>query len=112
MIIAFPKARKRAKKDMKNATTEFERSVQNGRQVSPDTILYQVPKLLLLTSLYSIWVTACIEGVRQLCLWIYRGCRGPVAMPSHRIVCDVLWTIPVGENQGVRGRQVHYRQRI
>jgi DNA polymerase delta subunit 1 len=27
-------ARKRAKKDMKNAPTEFERAVQNGRQVS------------------------------------------------------------------------------
>ena len=31
-------ARKRAKKDMKNAPTEFEKAVQNGRQVSIDAI--------------------------------------------------------------------------
>jgi hypothetical protein len=31
-------ARKQAKKDMKNAGTEFEKSVQNGRQVSSNIL--------------------------------------------------------------------------
>lgn len=43
-------ARKRAKKDMKNAPTEFEKAVQNGRQVDFSTTCLGIADVSLTSS--------------------------------------------------------------
>jgi DNA polymerase delta subunit 1 len=87
-------ARKQAKKDMKNAPTEFERAVQNGRQVSK--WLNQFVLLALNYNTYNIpHITskACSQSIGKLCVWIHRSHGWPVALYPNCLLCHILWSL-------------------
>lgn len=104
-------ARKRAKKDMKKAPTEFERAVQNGRQVSPCCIIsFLYAFLVSFPDTYS--VSACFESVSQFCVRIHRCNCWTVALRSDCLFCHLLWPISVREDQRVCGKQVYCCKRV
>jgi DNA polymerase delta subunit 1 len=117
-------ARKRAKKDMKNAPTEFEKAVQNGRQVRVmtlcvwqnctvmDSLLCSLPclrltDLLLFLCSFPPYYVAGSQSIRELGVWIYRCHRGTIALSAHCVLHHFVWTSIVGKNQGLRRRKLH-----
>lgn len=64
-------ARKRAKKDMKNAPTEFERTVQNGRQVRSFSLSKLAVEFCIdsfrFTHCFFLWYTRYIISLRWKC---------------------------------------------
>lgn len=101
-------ARKQAKKDMKNAPTEFERAVQNGRQVSFER--HPLVSILSNCNAYKIasrLLLARFESIRQLCIWIHRSYCGTAPLCPHCVVHDLLRKISAREDKGICRRKVH-----
>ncbi len=99
-------ARKRAKKDMKNAPTEFEKAVQNGRQVSPNFKGSLGSSNFSFSSthcffFFSFLMLACVKSFRKLCLWIYRGRGRTVALSTYCIFCNFVRPISTRENKRI-----------